>query len=324
VSGELERTAFGPRLPEAMDTAAEVADPAAAFTAGDARDRAEIAEPIQRVLAWAESEAAIRAVLVTGSRAAGGPLDRFSDHDVILYVTDTSPFAASTDWSRIPGPILVSLEDRTAYDDTGQFARLMLYEKGTKIDFTVAPAGELERIARAGTLPATLDLGYTVLVDKDGIAARLPPATFQAYIAEPPGQHEFSMLVEEFWWETTYVARALARDELLPAKYSLESVMKLDLLRRMLEWRVASERDWTFRPGVLGRSLRRHLDERTWQELEATFTGADIASNRSALYVTIALFRRIAMELADRLGLTYPTALDVGVSRYIESVLGPG
>jgi aminoglycoside 6-adenylyltransferase len=86
--------------------------------------------------------------------------------------------------------------------------------------------------------------------------------------------------------------------------------MKLDLLRRMLEWRIGTERDWSWRPGVLGRGLRAALDEDTWRDLEATFAGATIEENRTALFRTIALFSRTARTVAARLSLEYPDGLE--------------
>ncbi len=56
---------------------------------------------------------------------------------------------------------------------------------------------------------------------------------------------EYLDVIEEFWWETHYVAKGLWRDDLLGARYSVDNVMKLQLLRRMLEWRIELDRDWS-------------------------------------------------------------------------------
>ncbi len=127
-------------------------------------------------------------------------------------------------------------------------------------------------------------------------------------------------MVEEFWWETSYVAKNLWRDELLPAKYSFEVVMKLELLRRVLEWRVETDHDWSLRPGVLGKVLKKRLDPETWKELESTYVGTDLEGNWQALFATTALFRRMALEVAERLGLSYPHQLDQRMSAYLQGV----
>lgn len=273
----------------------------------------------ERLAAWAYERAGVRAVLLTGSRSRpGAELDRFSDYDVILYVTDPAAYLEDPAWFSARGEVLVSVQDRAGFAATGRYTHLVLYEDGVKIDYTLAPAAELERMSGEGWLSPELDLGYTVLVDKDGLTDSLPAPSGRAFIPAPPTQAAFSALVEEFWWESGYVAKNLARGELLPAKYSLESVMKLDLLRRMLEWQVGTERR-SWRPGVLGRGLRDVLDPGTWREFEATCAGAELGENWTALFRTIQLFRAVARAVAARLSLDYPDGLDARMTAWLRA-----
>ena len=159
-----------------------------------------------------------------------------------------------------------------------------------------------------------------MLLDRDGVAARLPAPTFRAEIPERPNAREFADTVEEFFWETSYVAKNLWRDELWPWKYSLEFVMKLKLLRRMLGWHVEIANEWNLRTGVLGRRLNRQLDPQTWRELAATFTGSRVNDNWNAMFATTDLFRRIAKGVARELEFTYPQALDDRVCAYLEKI----
>jgi len=274
-----------------------------------------------RIVGWAAGEDRVRAVVLTSTRASPhARTDRFSDYDVVLYVADTAPFAGGTEWLECVGPVLVSWPDRGTDGGLPFFMRLVIYEDETKVDFTVAPVERLRGIVQSGVLPDALDVGCRVLLDKDGDAAALPAPTFTAHIPPRPSQAEFSALVGEFWFETTYVAKNLWRGELLPARHSLETVMKLDLLRRMLEWRVEMDHGWTLRPGAYGRGLRRHLGAATWAELEATFGGADPAAGWDSLFRTTALFRRVALEVAAGLGLAYPHHLDERMTAHLRRV----
>jgi aminoglycoside 6-adenylyltransferase len=112
----------------------------------------------------------------------------------------------------------------------------------------------------------------------------------------------------------------LWRQELLPAKYSIEAVIVLGLLRRMLEWHIETEHEWSLRPGALGRGLRNDLDSKTWNELTAIFVGSGIEENWEALFRAMRLFRRTAIDVAERLALDYPNDLDARVTAYIASV----
>jgi aminoglycoside 6-adenylyltransferase len=159
-----------------------------------------------------------------------------------------------------------------------------------------------------------------VLVDKDRLAEQLKPPSHSTYLLQRPSEAEYQALVEEFWWETTYVAKNLWRDELVPARYSFDSVMKFELLRKMLEWRVALDQNWAFSPGNYGRYLKHRLDADTWQEFAATFVGPDLDENWKALWRTTALFRRIGKEVGVALGYVYPHRLDEEVASYLRGM----
>ncbi|HEX2189467.1 MAG TPA: aminoglycoside 6-adenylyltransferase [Longimicrobiaceae bacterium] len=276
---------------------------------------------IRRIVRWAEGRAEIRAVVLTSTRVrAGAPVDALSDWDVMLFVLDPTPFLGDGAWAGELGPVLVQMPPRGREDAWDAPTRLVLYEDGARIDFSVFAVGVLREAGEASALPEEVDAGYRVLLDKDGLAAALPAASGRAYVLRPPTREAFDAVVEEFWWETAYVAKNLWRGELLPAKYSLECVLKLDLLRRMLEWRVALDHGWTYRPGVLGRGLKAHLPPERWSELEQTFSGAEMEEGWGALWRTIALFRTAAIEVAGRLALEYPHGLDARMARYLERI----
>ncbi|MEJ2130098.1 MAG: aminoglycoside 6-adenylyltransferase [Gammaproteobacteria bacterium] len=274
---------------------------------------------IARITDWATDDENVRAVLLTSSQVSGDT-DALSDFDVELYVSDPAPFLGEPDWQVYLGDVLVRLPPEAEDRDANQFGRLVIHADGTKVDYSIYRVQVLEEMVRSQRLHTLLELGYRVLLDRDGLAARLPAPSYRAEISSKPTEQEFADTVEEFFWETTYVAKNLRRGELWPWKYSLESVMKLELLRRILEWRVEIAHGWSLRAGVLGRRLKRHLDGRTWGELERTFVGAGVEENWTALFATIGLFRRVAREVARELGYGYPQSLDDRVSSYLRKV----
>lgn len=279
------------------------------------------AEVLARLERWAREEPRVRALVLESSRAQEqAPLDAFSDYDVLVAVEDADAFAADETWPSAFGTPLVRFRDSAQVRGYTTHSRLVLYADGTKVDYLVWPAALLRELRGAQTLPAVLDWGYRPLVDKDGLTEGWPAPTRTAYIPRRPTEQEYHALVEEFWWETSYVAKNLWRDELLFARYNLEGVMKLDLLVRMLEWRIEIERDWTWKPGLLGRGMKRLLPAETWAELERTFVGPGREENWQALFATTALFRRVAQEVGKALGYAYPHELDAGMTAYLEGV----
>jgi aminoglycoside 6-adenylyltransferase len=285
-------------------------------------DPQHLDDVIRRLVRWAERRSAVRAVLLTSTRAIPhAAVDAFSDYDVVLVVRDIHPFVADRGWLRDFGDVLVADWDPVHPDpDHGveRVGNVTQYADGLKIDFTLWPVALLERIARAPALPAELDAGYRVLADKDGLTAGLHPPTYAAYIPAPPDDATYQEVVNDFFVDAPYVAKCLLRDELLPAKWCLDYDMKHIYLRRMLEWRMECDHGWAVPTGALGKGLKRRLPADLWRELEATYAGAGNAENWEALFRTLALFRRVAIEVAARLGYAYPEELDRRVTAYVQ------
>ncbi len=95
----------------------------------------------------------------------------------------------------------------------------------------------------------------------------------------------------------------------MPAKWCLDYDMKHVYLRQMLEWRVETEHGWAVPVGFLGKGLKKRLPPDIWRELEQTFAGAGLEDNWEALERTLALFRRVGVEVGARLGYRYPDDL---------------
>ena len=279
---------------------------------------------VQRLMHWAEGQETVRAMLLTSTRTAPDAyMDLFSDYDVILAVTDIHPFFEDRAWLEDFGRVLVLYRDPIQLEHgVERFAYITQYEDGLKIDFTLWPVEMLAQVMNAPELPDDMDVGYVVLLDKDGWTAGLRPPTYNAHIPSPPTRAEFENRIEEFLHEATYVAKHLWRGDLMAAKYNLDQAMKMNNLRLVLEWRIEIDGGWSVKPGAYGKGLKRFLDPETWQELEATYAGAGAQENWEALFRTIALFRRVAIEVGDRLGYPYPHELDRRAMAYLRRVQG--
>ncbi|HEY7974162.1 MAG TPA: aminoglycoside 6-adenylyltransferase [Ktedonobacterales bacterium] len=276
---------------------------------------------LERLTQWATRHDQVRALVLESSRAvAQAPIDALSDYDVLLIVLELRPFIEDDAWLSAFGTPLITLSDPLEEWGAESYIRMALYEDHTKVDYILAPVTVAHQIAERQELPGFLDWGYRALLDKDGLTTGWPAPTRTAYIPTRPSEREYRALIEQFWWESTYVAKNLWRDELLFAKYNLDIVMRHDLLVRLLEWRAEVDRGWSWKPGVAGRGLKQALPRDTWAELEATWRGAAIAATWEGLYALAALFRRVAREVGAALGYSYPDALDQRISAYLHDV----
>jgi aminoglycoside 6-adenylyltransferase len=279
-------------------------------------------EVIGRFVQWAERRESVRAMIMTSSRTTTkAPIDVLSDYDVILVVDDIRPYFDDRAWLGDFGPVLVVYRDpillergleRTAY--------VTQYENGFKIDFSLWPVELLRQIVADPQLPDEFDAGYRILLDKDHLTDGLKPPTYRAYIPTPPTESQYQDLVEGFFQESTYVAKFLWRDDVIAAKFILDQMMKQEHLRPMLEWRSEIDHGWSVKPGPYGRRLKRWLRPDLWIELERTYTGTDLEANWDAMFGTIDLFRKVALEVGERLGFDYLHDLDRRVVAYLQKV----
>ena len=278
-------------------------------------------EPLEKLVAWGNAHPLICAMILTSSRTRpDGPVDILSDYDVILAVTDADQFGREDAWLSDYGKPAVRYSDQGELYNLTTYWRGVLYEDSVKIDYSVWPVSLLERLSAEAALPDQLDVGYLVLLDKDRLTSGLQPPSYRAHIPARPTEAEYQALVEEFWWEITYVAKNLWRDELVFARWCLEHEIKLEVMRRLLEWRVEIDHDWSVKPGVRGRGFKRLLPVDIWSDFASTYVGPDIEDNWAALFRSTSLFRRVAMEVGDALGYAYPQPLDDRVSAYLDAV----
>lgn len=263
----------------------------------------------------------VRAMILTSSRARpDADADALSDYDVVLAVADHPRFEKDDGWISAYGRPLVRWSDRGTLLGVTTLFHGVLYEDYVKVDYSVWPDLLLERISAEPHLPDCLDVGYRVLLDTDNRCSLWPRPSYLAHIPARPAESEYRALVEEFWWEATYVARSLRRDDMVFAKFSLDCQIRFELLRRMLEWRMELDHNWRIRPGVHGRNLRRLLPPDLWEQFSRTHAGAEVEENWAALFRTAELFRRVAGEVGATLGYTYPQQLDEEVMAYVNAV----
>lgn len=276
---------------------------------------------LEHIKSFVERHATIRVAILNGSRGAShATIDPFSDYDVMLVVVNPTTFVADEQWIYDVGQPIVMFRDAFKVENHQVFTRLVLYEPGVKIDYIITTVVQLQEMAQNNRLIDALDLGYRVLIDKDYLTEHLPTPSYTAHIPTKPTAEEYRLLIEEFWWESTYVAKNLWRDELVAARYSLDQVMRFEVLRKLLEWRIEIDHNWLLKPGAMGRKLKTYLAPDMWKSLSDTYVGPIIEENWAALFHLIALFRQVALEINISLGFIYPHDMDQRMMTYLHAL----
>lgn len=268
--------------------------------------------------AWIEKEENIRLALLAGSRAGKkGRVDEFSDYDITLFVKDISTLLSrEEEWKARFGTILVQLNERSELGNEEYPTRLILYEDGAKIDFAIFDMEALQGIIERSQIPGWIQAGYEIIADKDGMGKTLETLSQNAPEKKPPTEEEYQAVINEFFWELTYIAKNLKRQELWLAKYS-EWVLREETLLKMLEWYAQSKHNWQYDTQYRGKRIKHWLDREKYAQLEKTYSGSGTAENWRALDALITLFEEAAREVGQHLGYQYPEQLAGKVVKYI-------
>ncbi|MBK1895328.1 AadS family aminoglycoside 6-adenylyltransferase [Chryseobacterium paridis] len=281
-------------------------------------------EKLQQIISWAERNPDIRVVLLTSSLVNPyAPVDDFSDLDVELVFENLESYVSDKKWIDLFGnPISMVEEDETFFDGLHAM-KMVLYEDHVKVDFKLYQKSEFIKEVEEETLPEDWDVGYKVLIDKDGLTKDLKDPTYQSIMIQQPTPERFQQLINDFWWDTTYVAKCLKRDEIFYTKFMTEDVIRTDYLVPLLEWYIASEHGWNnITTNKHGRLFKKYLSPELWKKVEATFSGSDIEENWKALFVCADLVHEIGIDLAGKLSIDYPLGLENKVRKYLLEIKG--
>ena len=191
-----------------------------------------------RILARAGAEEAVRLVVVTSTRARPeGPPDELSDYDVIVAMEDLARFDPVAAYGT---PAASWGDEHDVHGVTASF-RGVIYEDGVKVDWMLWPPSVPGLIAEHG-LTDKLDVGYRVLLDKDGATQRWAEPTFRAHIPAKPSRARVRrtrrrVLVER----DVYRQRPCARGQEFYARF-VPMYDVIGVLLRMLAWLVELDR----------------------------------------------------------------------------------
>lgn len=270
-------------------------------------------ELLDKIVIWAQGNDNIIALIMTGSRTRrGSTVDEFSDFDLELIASDPRLLSAEDGWMRLFADVwtVQAFDEGQAYP-----TRLIIYEGGHKVDFTLADRARVDRMVTGQKLNNLYGRGYRVLVDKESVTVNLPQPADAFPIVALPTQAEFDAVVGEFWFEASHMPRYLAREELWVVKFR-DWTMK-GLLLKMLEWHAVATSDTSVDVWYIGSHVKDWVDGETWTELQSVFARFDVQDSWRGLIATIDLLGRLGREIAAASGLTYPSDVDESIRGYI-------
>ena len=257
------------------------------------------AEMISLIKDIAFKEENIRAAYIEGSRTnPNAPKDIFQDYDIVYIVTTTKPFREDKEWINNFGKILYMhyTEDNVFYPSDVENCY------GWQIQFADGNRMDLHVCTKENAL-ANLEL-YQILVDKDGIVPYPQETTDERYWVKEPREIEFKCTCSDFWWCLNNVAKGLWRNELPYAMDVINFVLRPHL-KRLLEWKMGIENNFSVSAGKSCKYFKKYLQEETYRQFLATYSIAEIESIWNSVFEMCDLFQSTAVELSKKQKFVY-------------------
>lgn len=234
----------------------------------------------------------VEAIALSGSRTnPQSPKDEFQDYDVVYIVDDLEELISDLSWLDQYGNLMISqhnvVDHRRLY--------LMLFEDGNRIDLTLCPKESIQEWVDS-------EANFEVIKDDKGLFDSYIPSP-KRYWTCPPIEEEFAASCNEFWWVSTYVVKAIRRNQLIYATDHLYGICQQELLK-VLAWQVTSERG-SVDIGKNYKYLFKYLSDEQEKEFSALLDLSSIDKITQSLFATMGLFNREAQILAQKMGFTY-------------------
>lgn len=268
---------------------------------------------LQQILDFANQDENIRAVILNGSRVNPNiEKDIFCDYDIVCFAHDLDKYIDNQSWISLFGDLVIMQFNRHDDFPQDQYVFLMQFTDGVRIDLSFANLSMIDQSIE--------DSLTVVLLDKDNCIPAVPPPDESGYITKKPTQAEYDLMVNEFWWVSTYVAKSLWRSEPTTAKYLFEVIVR-DCLNKMVVWFIAMQHDWHINAGKMGKKFGKLLPFELWQELLSTYPGIEEEEIWQALFRAGTLMRKMSIPVAESLGYVYHYQEDERVTAYLQQVM---
>ena len=250
----------------------------------------------------------VEAIALSGSRTNPQSVrDEFQDYDVVYIVENLNDLLSDLSWLDQFGMRLIEqhnvLGHRRLY--------LMLFEDGNRIDLTLCPKEYIQEWVDS-------EAGFRVLKDENGLFEAYQP-NVKRYWTAPPSEEEFAASCNEFWWVSTYVVKAIRRNQLIYATDHLYGICQQELLK-ILAWKVASDKG-AVDIGKNYKYLFHYLTVQKEQEFSALLDLSSLEKVSQSLFATMNIFDREAQSLAQKMGFDYDLKVAEKMMAYAEEKL---
>jgi len=193
-----------------------------------------------------------------------------------------------------------------------KFALLMLFTDGNRIDLTLLPKNEIRPNYKADSLTI-------VWLDKDNMFSDTGLPDDSDYLVKQPTEKEFLDTCNEFWWVCTYVAKGLARNEIIYSKDMLETVVR-PMFMSVISWHIGMATNFSVSVGKSGKFINRFLPPNLYKRILQTYSDHTLKNNWKSLFLMTEIFGQLARAVSGHLKFTYLITEEENVVTYLNQL----
>lgn len=277
-------------------------------------------EIIEKIISWASAHPDIRALILEGSMVSGQETDELSDYDLNFYMLNPDVFAEHNEWLYQFDDVIVYQKPDFMYEQSHIPSRLVVYENSPRVDFSFWNVDILKKFVQKQHLPEFYKNGYGILLDKDGLASKLPEPTHDGYIISKPSKDELLKTIYDFWYEAYCVAKYLKRGSLFYAKMVENGYIK-KFLFQMLLWHEAVNIEWGRNDIHLeGKNLEKKFNERIQHTLSRFFSVYSRDETLQSLQAMTDYYQKISYVVCEKIEIEYPKIKIENIKKYISKI----
>lgn len=189
------------------------------------------------------------------------------------------------------------------------FTSINIYKKdNTKITESIIASDYADVFLK--TLPKDIEFIYTK-IGTDRLDAN------QNFRYDVPKEYEFISTIRNFFASAVEVS--LYINEMDEIASSLKMGEVRNYLLTMIDFYIKNKYSYTMDKGYDGQKLKSTLDMNTKEDFLLTYHHEDLMDIYNSLFKACVLFRKIAMNLCNELGYSYPREIDVESLKVLRS-----
>lgn len=230
--------------------------------------------------------------------------------------------------SSLPYEVLLVVEepagfDHSLFEELGEKILGYVHENKDERVFEYIYRGSIKLIARVRSKEGINEnirknSLSQIILDRDNIIEPIRVPTDLTQRTKEPSPLEYFNLINEFYSKIYDVGISMMKDEKVRTCYIFEEARRV--LLKMAEYNIGAKYDFKVNPGDNGKNMGVYLDKDQYELMLNSISEIEEEPMWTSIFNSCSLFRKLAMEVAEKLNFQYLKKTDVEIIKFLRSI----